>query len=193
MTANFKFNSYPELRDKHAFLSASKYSWTNYDEDKLETVFRNSMEALRGTELHAYAAEAIRLRRKQPKNRDTVNMFVNDVIGFRMVSEQCLFYSSNIFGTADAISFKNGLLRIFDLKTGVTKASFRQLLIYAAIFCLEYDVKPGEVTYDLRIYQNNEIIPIELEQDDVVHEVMHIMDKIIRFDRKINQIRMEAW
>lgn len=193
MSVNFRFNHHPDQVGKHAFLSASKYSWTNYDEDKLEEVFRNSMEAQRGTDLHAYAAEAIRLRRKQPRTRDTVNMFINDVIGYRMASEQILFYSPNVFGTADAISFKNGLLRIFDLKTGVTKASFTQLLVYAALFCLEYDIKPAEVKFDLRIYQSNEIFVLELENDDIVHDVINIMGKIVKFDRRINQIRMEAW
>lgn len=191
MNGNMRFNYHPKFEGLHAVLSASKSSWINYEDDQFEEFFRGRLDAQRGTELHAYAAEAIRLRRKQPKTRDTVNMFVNDVIGYRMASEQLLLYSENVFGTADAISFKAGLLRIFDLKTGVTKASFNQLLIYAALFCLEYDVKPAEIAYDIRMYQSNEIIPIPLDQDEIIFNVSDIAGKIIRFDRRIKQLRLE--
>ena len=76
-----------------------------------------------------------------------------------MTPEQVLFYSVNAFGTADAIAFdeRSKLLRIHDLKTGVTPASMAQLHVYAALFCLEYDKPPFEIKYDLRIYQNDEI------------------------------------
>lgn len=63
-----------------------------------------------------------------------MNMYVNDAISFRMVPEQILFYSENCFGTADTIVFRNGTLRIHDLKTGVVPAHMEQLEIYAALF-----------------------------------------------------------
>ena len=79
-------------------------------------------------------------------------MYVNDAIGFRMRPEQPLFYSENCFGTADAISFdeKKKYLRIHDLKTGVGKVKLDQLLIYASLFCLEYNFKPGDMIFDLK-------------------------------------------
>ncbi len=117
-----------------------------------------------------------------------MNLYVNDAIGFRMKAEQTLFYSPNCFGTCDAISFRRGKLRIHDLKTGVMKTSERQLEVYAALFCLEYSYKPQEIEIELRIYQNDEVRIYEADPDVVTH----IMDKIIAFDRRINQIKEEA-
>jgi hypothetical protein len=114
-------------------------------------------------------------------------MYVNDAIGYQMIPEQPLFFSENCFGTADAISFKNGLLRIHDLKTGVTPAHMEQLKIYAALFCLEYNVKPGEIDTELRIYQFDDVDICE----PAVDEILPIMDKIITFDKLINKIKTE--
>ncbi len=61
-----RFNIHSQLAGKHAFLSASKSSWINYDEDKLDRVFLSNMAAQRGTDLHALAAEAIRLGVRLP-------------------------------------------------------------------------------------------------------------------------------
>jgi hypothetical protein len=113
---------------------------------------------------------------------------VNDSIGFRMTPEQVLFYSSNCFGTADALSFRDKLLRVHDLKTGITQSSFRQLEIYAAIFCLEYRMKPFEIEMEFRIYQNDDIKVMEGDPDVIVH----IMDRIVTFDRRITEMRLEA-
>ena len=151
------FNRHSELEGRHAFLSASKYAWLNYDDDKLVHSFHTHRATQRGTELHDFAAEAIRLGIRLPKTQETLNMYVNDAIGYRMTPEQPLMYSENAFGTADAISFRRNLLRIHDLKTGVTPASFNQLLIYAAFFCHEYHFKPSEIKVELRLYQNNEV------------------------------------
>lgn len=74
---------------------------------------------------------------KLPRLNKTLNAYVNDAIGYKMIPEQILFYSDNCFGTADAIVFRNGLLRIHDLKTGVIPAHMEQLEVYAALFCLE--------------------------------------------------------
>jgi len=104
-----------------------------------------------------------------------------------MEPEQVLFYSVNCFGTADAISFDKGLLRIHDLKTGVTPAKIDQLMIYAALFCLEYDVRPGEINYELRIYQNDDILIANPEGD----EISPIMGTIISFDKIIEKIKEE--
>ena len=104
----------------------------------------------KGTELHDFAAKCITLGQKLPKSQKTLNMYVNDAIGFKMVPEQPLFYSENCFGTTDAIAFRNRMLRIHDLKTGVIPAHMEQLEIYAALFCLEYKIKPADIEMELR-------------------------------------------
>lgn len=179
------FNEHWNLEGRHAFLSPSQYHWVNYDYEKLENRFYNSKAAERGTQLHEFAAMAIRLGRKQPKNKDTINMFVNDAIGFMMTPEQPLYYSENCFGTADAISFNKNLLRIHDLKTGITPASMMQLEIYAAIFCLEYAKDPKNIEMCLRIYQSStkdELVP---EAEDI----QNLMDLIVEFDAMIEKFK----
>lgn len=184
-----RFNKYSHLEGRHASLGASKYHWINYTDEKFDLVFANEVQAQRGTDLHFYANLAIKLRQKQPKVRTTIAMYVNDAIGYRMTPEVVLRYSDNWFGTADAISFRDGLLRIHDLKTGMTKTSFRQLMVYAALFCLEYGFKPGEIQIELRIYQNDEV----LTYTPLFEEIVHIMDQGIKFDRRINELREEAY
>ena len=180
------FNEHWNIEGRHAFLSPSQYHWINYDLDKLETRFYNSKAAERGTELHEYAATAIRLGRKQPKTKDTINMFVNDALGYSMTPEQPLYYSDNCFGTADAISFHKGkILRIHDLKTGITPASMMQLEIYAAIFCLEYGKDPRDLEIILRIYQSNEKEELLPDPD----EIRSIMDTIVEFDMHIEKFK----
>lgn len=182
------FNEHSNLVGKHAFLSASKYHWINYDIDKMTSVYDTALAAMRGTELHEFASQAIRLKQKLRASKKTVAAYVNDAIGYRMTPEQVLVYSLNAFGTADAISFHDNLLRIHDLKTGVTRASFKQLYVYAALFCLEYDYRPGEIEFEFRIYQNDNV---QIEIGDPT-EVARIMDKIIIFDRRIEEMRQEA-
>lgn len=181
------FNKHYSQDGKHAFLSASKYHWVNYDDDKLVESLRTALAAQRGTELHEFAADAIRLGIKLQESDATLNRYVNDAIGFRMTPEQVLLYSDNAFGTADAISFRGNLLRIHDLKTGVTKASFTQLEVYAAFFCLEYRYKPPTIDMELRIYQNDEVhihVPDPLD-------IINIMSKIVKFDTLIQTIKLE--
>lgn len=182
------FNSYPNLVGKHAFLSASNYHWVNYTEEKMDARYIAAMAAQRGTELHEFAREAIRLGIKLPANGKTLNAYVNDAIGFKMQAEQILFYSVNCFGTADTISFKRNKLRIHDLKTGITATSVHQLEVYAALFCLEYKFKPFEIEMEFRIYQNNEVRVYEGDPDVIAH----IIDRIITFDKRIETLQKEA-
>lgn len=181
------FNRHSELHGKHAFLSPSKYHWINYTDDKFDDTYRTQLAAARGTRLHALAMEAILLGVKLPRTSSTLDSYVNDAIGYRMTPEQTLFFSPNCFGSVDAICFRKNVLRIHDLKTGVTKASFKQLMVYAALFCLEYDVKPGEIRIELRIYQNDEVSIYEPS----AHDIINIMGTIMRFDERINRIRSE--
>ena len=179
------FNNHHNLEGLHAPFGASKSSWLRYDDKKVVEVFRNMKAAEMGTRLHEWAAETIKLGIKQPRSKQTLSAYVNDAIGFKMTPEQVLFYSENCFGTADAISFRNKELRIHDLKTGTSKTHMEQLMVYAALFCLEYKKKPGNIKIELRIYQNNEILIHNPEAD----EIGPIMDKIIRFDKLIKEIK----
>lgn len=179
------FNEHSHLSGTHAFLGPSKYHWINYDPEKLDMVFLNSQAAARGVELHAFAHQAIRLGQKLPRSDRSLNCYVNDAIGFRMKVEQVLYYSDNCYGHADAISFRANLLRIHDLKTGVIPGSMHQVEIYAALFCLEYGYKPGEIKMELRIYQDDEI-QVSVPDVDLI---AHIMSKIVVFDRRIELLR----
>ena len=142
---------------------------------------------MKGTELHEFAANAIRLGIKLPKSKKTLNMYVNDAIGFNMTPEQPLYYSDNCFGTADSICFRDNLLRIHDLKTGATPTHMEQLMIYTALFCLEYKMKPGNIGIELRIYQNDEI----LYHQPTAEDIAPIIDKIITFDKIISKLKIE--
>lgn len=184
------FNRHSDrLKEAHAFLGASKYSWLNYDEEKLIQTFMNQQAVQKGTELHKLAADMIRLGVKPEKRKKTFNMYVRDAIGFHMTPEVVLMYSDNCFGTADAINFleNKGFLRIHDLKTGSTPAKMEQLRIYAALFCLDYDIRPKDIEMELRIYQSNDY-KIETPTAEVI---LPIMDKIVRFDDIINDLRQE--
>lgn len=179
------FNNHSKFEGQHAFLSASKYHWINYDNDKIAQSYSNFMAAQKGTILHEFAAQCIELGQKLPSSKKTLNRYVNDAIGFKMIPEQILFYSENCFGTADSISFRNNLLRIHDLKTGIIPAHMEQLEIYAALFCLEYDIRPANIDMELRIYQNDEI----LYHNPTAEDIVPIIDKIITFDKVINKIK----
>ena len=169
-------------------LKNTLYSLCVYDDDKLIESYSKFQATLNGTILHDFACQCITLGQKLPKSQKTLNMYVNDAIGFKMKPEQVLYYSDNCFGTADAIVFRNNLLRIHDLKTGVTRAHMEQLEIYAALFCLEYNKKPSDIDMELRIYQNNEI----LVHNPTVEDILPIMDKIITFDKLIDRMKMEG-
>jgi len=183
------WNPHSELEGRHAFLSPSKYHWINYNEDKIAATFASALASMRGTELHLFAHKAIDLGIRLPEDPiTTLSLYVNDAIGYRMTTEQHLYYSDNAFGSADTICFRNNKLRIHDLKTGKTPTSEHQLEIYAALFCLEYRFKPHEIEIELRIYQNNEVRIYEVDPDTIVH----IMDKITTYDKIIQAMRLEA-
>lgn len=182
------FNRHYIPDGRHAELSASKYHWVNYDEEKLERYWKALKAAKRGTDIHKYAHDAIKLRMKQPtRPRTTVGLYVNDGIGFQMTPEQPLVYSDNAFGTADCISFRKNKLRISDLKTGISRVSFMQLMVYVALFCLEYGYSPFEIEIELRIYQNNDV---EIFVPDPA-EIQRIIDVTIKSDQLISEWKRE--
>lgn len=179
------FNTHSDLANTHSFLSPSSYHWINYTDDKLVTVYKNHQAKQEGVILHDFASIAIIKRIKLAPHKKALNMFVNDCIGFKMNSEQMLYYSDNSFGTADAVSFRDNKLMIFDLKTGISKVSFKQLDVYAALFCLEYGVEPTDIDMELRIYQGN---AYEISEPDPIY-IQDIMGKIIHFDRIIENVK----
>lgn len=210
------FDKHSELEGTHAFLSPSNYSWVNYTEEKLIQRYLNQKAIERGTRLHAFAKEAIELNQPMPRTKTTLCMYVNDALGFKMTPEQPLFYSFNCYGTADAIDYKKNILRIHDLKTGENEASMKQLYIYAALFCLNYqekvrllrkkgrsdndiahelDVKVNELHFEpermadiiLRIYQNNEV---REEHPDPL-DIRELMNIIVSHDKVLNQLKAE--
>jgi hypothetical protein len=145
--------------------------------------------ALEGMEQHRYAAIAIEEQQVQDDETTTVGMYINQCIQYRMSPEVVLYYSPNAFGTGDAISYRYHILRISDLKTGVTRTSEHQLEVYAALFCLEYGIDPFSCRdIELRIYQDR--------QCRVYHGnpyfIKGIMDKIVVFDEILNRLREEV-
>ena len=176
------FNQHFRLNGLHAPFSPSQPSWLNYSDEKALDVYSNKKAAEMGTRLHNWAKETIDLGIRQPRSKKTIYAYVNDAIGFRMDTEVVLYYSDRFFGTADAISFKNNFLRIHDLKTGTSPVHIEQPLVYAALFCLEYKIKPSDIKIELRIYQNDEIQIYEPEEG----EVEEVMNKIVHLDELLS-------
>lgn len=202
------FNKHPNLEGRHAILGASTYQWLDYNDEQLVNKYCLFYASTIGTVIHNMCMELILNRIKLRKNDDrllffelvrngipeiaidmpylfpTVAMYVNDAIGFRMTPEVVLKYSDNCFGTTDSICYYDNTLRIHDLKTGKKEAKFDQLLIYAAIFYLEYGLKFYENETILTIYQGGEaktIVPTPEDIGDVI--------KIIRAsDKKITKL-----
>lgn len=205
----------------HAFLSPSQYSWLGYDRETLIARYRNRYATSIGTILHSFARDRIKygikvtrytrsdillelLRNGIPESCidmevifENFKNYVNDAIGFQLTPEQALVYSENCFGWADAISFseEKRLLRIHDLKTGLTPASMKQLEIYAALFCLEYKKRPGEIDIELAIYQTAvdedgyyaDINAVQAEPEAIAHH----MDQIITLDKWLKRFKGE--
>ena len=181
------FINHSNLEGLHAVFSPSQCSWLRYDDEKAIEVYSNKKAAELGTRLHEWAKTTIDLKLKQPRSKKTIYMYVNDAIGFKMDTEVVLYYSDRFFGTADAICFRDNILRIHDLKTGKTAVHIEQLEIYAALFCLEYKVKPSDIGIELRIYQNNEV----LYHNPELEEIKDIMDKIVYLDKILEKYEKE--
>ena len=181
------FNKHYNLEGLHAPFSPSQSSWLRYDKEKAARVYLNKKAVAMGTRYHAWAKETIDLGIKQRKSKDTLSAYVNDAIKYKMSTEVVLYYSDRFFGTADAISFRNNVLRIHDLKTGAIPASMEQLMIYAALFCLEYGIKPGNIDISLAIYQSDEV----LTHTPTADEIAPIMDQIVTLDKTLRNIDMQ--
>ena len=191
-----QFNNHYKLAGLHAPFSPSQSSWLRYDDEKAIEVYTNKKASEIGTRLHQWAKDTIDLGIKQPRSKKTLYAYVNDAIGFKMDTEVVLYYSDRFFGTADAISYRKGpegrwVLRIHDLKTGKSgkiQDHMEQLEIYAALFCLEYGVKPGLINMELRVYKNDEV----LCHYPTAEDILPIMDKIVRLDKLLQNLNDEG-
>lgn len=187
-------NRHKELEGKHALLSASKYHWIRYDVPKLTSVFRTQKAAQEGTFFHSLAQQLIQSRTRMPRNGSTLNTYVNDGIGFKMLPEVVLAYSNHAFGTADCLGFRydeqkeRWVLRIHDLKMGTNKSSMDQLCIYAAYFCLEYGYSPEDIDIILSIYQNDDVRTLIPEPE----YILHIMAKTIESSNLVEALLEEG-
>lgn len=209
------WNKHSELAGKHAFLSPSAYYWVNDESEQFRQRLINSYASDIGTLLHGIARKYISHGFKMYKQDrrsvvlelidegipDTVidrldfdamflNLmtYVNDCVGFRMEPEVLLYYSPNCFGTTDAIAFleHDMRLQIHDYKSGAQKAYIEQLLLYAALFCLEYRVKPEELGHtELRIYQSGEV----LIHCPTAEELAAFIGKIVDCDAVIREMK----
>ena len=79
------FVKHSNLEGQHAFLGASTYHWINYTEEKVADAYAKYRAAQRGTVLHSFAAQCIKLGQRLPKSQKTLNMYVNDAIGYAQV------------------------------------------------------------------------------------------------------------
>lgn len=182
-----QFNSHKILEGLHAPFSPSQPAWLRYDDIKAIESYNNKQAAEMGTRLHEWAKTTIDLGIKQRKSKQTLYAYVNDAIGYKMDTEVILYYSPRFFGTADSISFRDNFLRIHDLKTGKCPVHMEQLMIYAALFCLEYKVKPGTIGMELRIYQNDDILVYNPTAEDIVP----IIDKIVHLNKIFDKIESQ--
>ena len=206
------FEKHLNLRGEHAFLAPSQPHWLRYSEEQLYQKYASNYAQAIGTSLHELAETLINNNLKLKKGdkltvlthllhdgipRNVIDMdrlysnfmtYVNDAIGFKLTPEQILYYSDYCFGTADAISFRNNFLRIHDYKSGSIPAKMEQLMVYAALFCLEYKVKPGEIETELRIYQNDEII----FHNPTADEILPVMDSIIQMSKALERMNEEV-
>jgi hypothetical protein len=62
-------------------------------------------------------------------------------------------------------------------------------MVYAAYFCLEYHIKPGDIQMELRIYQHpNQYDPELRIFEPTASDILPIMDKAINFTKLIRNI-----
>jgi hypothetical protein len=201
---SFTFYEHKEIAEgAHALISPSRHILKpNYTKEQFDNYILACYSTRIGTSIHELAAKLINNKIKVnkaeaskmitlkllddgiPRNVfdadnyvDTFVPYVKDAIGFDMSAEKVLKYSRYAFGTTDAIRYNDSKhqLRIHDLKTGKMPASLDQLVAYAALFFLEYKIKVGDVSTEIRIYQNGEI----LSGFPTASDILPIMDQIV--------------
>ena len=211
------FRKHLELNGRHAKLSPSSWRWLNDDDESFVKRICSLYLADIGTILHDIARKhikhRIKLNKYDKKNVmlelvergipayvvDMINLdaifenlmrYVNDCVAYKMTPEVILYFSNNCYGTADAINYneETHILRIYDLKTGTTPAHMEQLIIYVALFCLEYGIKPNSIHVELRIYQGGEEPWID---EPTVEQITTAIETIITRDNFMNKMREE--
>ena len=207
-----EWKDHSKLKGSHALLGASQNAWLRYTDEQLFDRYVSSYAQALGTSLHELAAdliaEKIKLSKqdihvvlhhlaksKIPRNVFDMNFiypnlrsYVNDAIGYRMDAEKILYYSDNAYGTADSICFRNNFLRVHDYKSGKGPVKTDQLYIYVALFCLEYNIKPGEIEIETRLYHANEIVA----SNPTAEDILPIMDAIVMNDKFLSKVRVEG-
>lgn len=132
-----------------------------------------------------YGEKLLKCLRQVPSEVfETVKLYVNDAIGFKMTPEEVVYYSDDIYGCSDAISFSSNFLRIHDLKTGSSNQDhIEQLLNYAALFCLQHKLDPKKIQSQLRVYKNGEAIIYDPNPDDI----QIVMDSIVIVNKQASE------
>ena len=207
------FQQHLEYQGKHSKLPPSRaHSLITKTPEQLYQLMVSSYATEIGDICHEFAAERIRYSIKLTNTRadknnllirllsngvpyyaididriyPTIHNYVNDAINFGLKPEVVLVYTPDVFGTADAIDFNNGILRIFDLKTGSTPAHIEQLIYYLSYWALEYPLEFKELKeVELRIYQSNDVIVSKPTREDF----MPVIDKIVSDAKFIQEIR----
>lgn len=203
-----------EGKNEHATFSPSQPYWLADTKDEFLQRFRSSYAPQIGTVLHDFArkyiARGVTLSKYDKKHAivellesgipgtvvdcldfdfifENLRTYVNECVACRMDPEIRLRYSADFFGTTDAIQFteRDQVLRISDLKTGTTPAKIEQLIVYAALFCLDYGKDPNTITPVLKIYQNNDILCVEPDKG----EIKNACDKIVEFNELVSNER----
>lgn len=157
---------------KHAVFSPSEKYWVNYDRARIIQRYDQVIAIERGTALHELAAKCIDLKIHLDPCEGVIATYVSDCISYKMDTEVELVFTNEINGTADAIRYdrESNTLYVFDLKTGSTKASLVQVMIYAALWCCVHNRDPLTLSYDLRIYHNQYPEKIDTESDPQLGE-----------------------
>lgn len=208
------WNRHYKLEGQHAgILGASRPTWALEEDEQFRQRVLSYYASTIGTLMHGIAKKYISHKFKMHKYDKSsvvldlldsgipdciidildfdsmfINLmtYINDCVSYGMDAEILLYYSDNCFGTTDAIGYfdRSKCLRVHDLKTGKTQAKIEQLLVYAALFCLEYKVKPEELNeIELRIYQLCEVLVHKPSSD----EVRYFMNRIQQRDQDLNE------
>ena len=187
-----RLRSHSAIKDKglHSFLSPSKSVWLRYTKEQLVNAFVKATAQIRGTRLHALAASCIEnkiipAQSETDIQQQTLSMYVSDCVALGLTPEQPLFYTQNAFGTADAFGVFGNKLFIFDLKTGVHPASMDQLKCYAALFFLEYSLRPNDFQIELRIYQQGNVTICIPDAEDI----LSIMERYMWANEEIETLK----
>ena len=87
-----------------------------------------------------------------------------------------------IFVALGLLKWERGLkakLYINDLKTGKTPPKMEQLWVYAALFCLQNGIRPGDLEVITRLYFQDDVV----EENPSTEDLAQISDRIKTVDK----------